>query len=235
MVKAKVKTIDLFAGIGGIRMGFDNAFGGTDTVFVSEWDEWAARTYRENFGEEPPVSGDITQIAAEDIPPFDICLAGFPCQAFSFAGHHTYVHRPVKWQYFANPRIASPGVGFPHLRAWTASVSSNWACRPKCRMLNAIRSQTRGYRVTPARSAILSGAGSVAGPARGGRSKDAPGRSFNAIHAPRGRLRMRRTRAALRTASLRLRRGRLWLRAAKRPPARAAPAGPWPTSSGRAR
>lgn len=84
-----LSSIDLFAGIGGIRLGFENAFGkDLDTVFVSEWDEWAARTYRENFGEQPPVEGDITKIAAKDIPPFDICLAGFPCQAFSFAGSH---------------------------------------------------------------------------------------------------------------------------------------------------
>ena len=46
------------------------------------------------------------------------------------AARHTYVHRPVKWQYFANPRVANPGVGFLLLRAWAASVSSNWACRP---------------------------------------------------------------------------------------------------------
>jgi DNA (cytosine-5)-methyltransferase 1 len=84
----RYKAIDLFAGIGGIRLGFDKAFNGMDTVFVSEWDEWAARTYRENFGDEPPVSGDITEIDAADVPPFDICLAGFPCQAFSLAGHH---------------------------------------------------------------------------------------------------------------------------------------------------
>lgn len=84
-----LSSIDLFAGIGGIRLGFERAFGkNLETVFVSEWDEWAARTYCENFGDVPHVEGDITKIAAKDIPPFDICLAGFPCQAFSFAGHH---------------------------------------------------------------------------------------------------------------------------------------------------
>ena len=86
---APLESIDLFAGIGGIRLGFEKAFGkNLETVFVSEWDEWAARTYRENFGDTPQVEGDITKIAAESIPEFDICLAGFPCQAFSFAGHH---------------------------------------------------------------------------------------------------------------------------------------------------
>lgn len=84
------RAIDLFAGIGGIRLGFEQGFGKNDieTVFVSEWDEHAAKTYAINFGDVPPVQGDITKIDAADIPPFDIALAGFPCQAFSFAGKH---------------------------------------------------------------------------------------------------------------------------------------------------
>ncbi len=95
-----LKSIDLFAGIGGIRMGFDQAFGDAiDTVFASEFDEYAVKTYAANYAtpaapcssvepmcESPYVYGDITQIAAEDVPAFDICLAGFPCQAFSIAG-----------------------------------------------------------------------------------------------------------------------------------------------------
>ena len=82
-----LKSIDLFAGIGGIRMGFDLAFGkGIETVFVSEWDAFAQKTYVANFGETPTIAGDITKIKEEDIPKFDICLAGFPCQAFSLAG-----------------------------------------------------------------------------------------------------------------------------------------------------
>lgn len=81
------KTIDLFAGIGGIRMGFDRAFeGNTETVFVSEWDEFAQKTYRANFHDGIEIAGDITKIDEKDIPKFDICLAGFPCQAFSLAG-----------------------------------------------------------------------------------------------------------------------------------------------------
>ena len=81
-----LKSIDLFAGIGGIRMGFDQAFGDKiETVFVSEWDAHAQKTYAANFG-ECHIAGDITQIKEEDIPAFDICLAGFPCQAFSLAG-----------------------------------------------------------------------------------------------------------------------------------------------------
>ena len=87
MNKAILKSIDLFAGIGGIRLGFEQAFGDTiKTVFTSEWDKYAQKTYSENFHDEFPIAGDITCIDAEDIPDFDICLAGFPCQAFSLAG-----------------------------------------------------------------------------------------------------------------------------------------------------
>lgn len=76
------RFIDLFAGIGGIRLGFE-AVGG-HCVFSSEFDENACKTYEANFGEHP--SGDITKIAAKDIPDFDILLGGFPCQAFSIIG-----------------------------------------------------------------------------------------------------------------------------------------------------
>jgi len=81
------KTIDLFAGIGGIRLGFDKAFNNkTKTVFVSEWDEYAKKTYKANFNDDINIAGDITKIKEDEISNFDICLAGFPCQAFSLAG-----------------------------------------------------------------------------------------------------------------------------------------------------
>lgn len=87
MTNAKYHAIDLFAGVGGIRLGFEQAFGNKmDTVFVSEMDKWANKTYALNFGQEPSVAGDITKVEAKDIPAFDIGLAGFPCQAFSIAG-----------------------------------------------------------------------------------------------------------------------------------------------------
>lgn len=80
-------SIDLFAGIGGIRKGFENAFkDDIETVFVSEWDEHAQKTYRANYKDNFEIAGDITKIDEKDIPVFDICLAGFPCQAFSLAG-----------------------------------------------------------------------------------------------------------------------------------------------------
>lgn len=81
------KSIDLFAGIGGIRLGFEQAFGDDiKTVFVSEWDEYAQKTYKANFTDDFEIAGDITKISEDDVPDFDICLAGFPCQAFSLAG-----------------------------------------------------------------------------------------------------------------------------------------------------
>ncbi|MCI8595268.1 MAG: DNA cytosine methyltransferase [Clostridia bacterium] len=82
-----LKSIDLFAGIGGIRLGFEQAFGqNLKTVFVSEWDKNAQKTYVANFSDDFEIAGDITQINESSIPDFDICLAGFPCQAFSLAG-----------------------------------------------------------------------------------------------------------------------------------------------------
>lgn len=74
--------IDLFAGIGGIRLPFQNQ--GGHCVFTSEWDKFAKKTYAANYGEIP--RGDITRIAAADIPSHDVLLAGFPCQSFSQAG-----------------------------------------------------------------------------------------------------------------------------------------------------
>lgn len=83
------KSIDLFAGIGGIRRGFDNAFGKEiETVFVSEWDAPAQQTYKANYSDPFEIAGDITEVKEENVPAFDICLAGFPCQAFSMAGKH---------------------------------------------------------------------------------------------------------------------------------------------------
>ena len=76
------KFIDLFAGIGGIRLAFEKQ--GGECVFSSEWDKFSQITYKENFGEIP--SGDITAIHERDIPNHDILLAGFPCQPFSHAG-----------------------------------------------------------------------------------------------------------------------------------------------------
>lgn len=80
--KGKFSFIDLFAGIGGIRIAFERA--GGKCVFTSEWDKPCQITYEANFGEKP--QGDITKIAAKDIPDHDILTGGFPCQAFSIIG-----------------------------------------------------------------------------------------------------------------------------------------------------
>lgn len=81
---AEFTFIDLFAGIGGIRLGFESV--GGRCVFTSEWDPYAQKTYRRNFGEDHLIAGDITQIDATDVPDHDVLLAGFPCQPFSLAG-----------------------------------------------------------------------------------------------------------------------------------------------------
>ena len=78
----KFKFIDLFAGIGGIRIPFEEL--GGKCVFSSEWDKFSQITYNANFGEVP--HGDITQIDEKDIPKHDLLVGGFPCQAFSQAG-----------------------------------------------------------------------------------------------------------------------------------------------------
>lgn len=82
MRSRQLKFIDLFAGIGGIRIAFERA--GCKCVFSSEWDKQAQKTYFENFGEIP--TGDIRKIGSSDIPDFDVLCAGFPCQPFSIAG-----------------------------------------------------------------------------------------------------------------------------------------------------
>lgn len=78
--------IDLFAGIGGIRMGFEKH--GGKCVFTSEWNQFAVKTYMANFppDEQHVFAGDITMVDAEDVPDHDVLLAGFPCQPFSIAG-----------------------------------------------------------------------------------------------------------------------------------------------------
>lgn len=87
----KLKFIDLFAGIGGFHIAFENV--GAECVFASEWDKFARKTYKHNFKKRNPklfetnnFKGDITKIDKEAIPDFDILAGGFPCQPFSQAG-----------------------------------------------------------------------------------------------------------------------------------------------------
>ena len=90
------RFIDLFAGIGGMRLGFERA-GGT-CVFSSEWDKYSQKTYAANFGEIP--HGDITQILEPEIPKFDVLLAGFPCQPFSTIGKRQGFEHPTQGTLF---------------------------------------------------------------------------------------------------------------------------------------
>ncbi|WP_299773024.1 DNA (cytosine-5-)-methyltransferase [uncultured Pseudoteredinibacter sp.] len=76
--------IDLFAGIGGIRRGFESI--GGQCIFTSEWDKYSQKTYRANYPDHHPVVGDITKVDSALIPDHDVLLAGFPCQPFSLAG-----------------------------------------------------------------------------------------------------------------------------------------------------
>ncbi|MBQ8978213.1 MAG: DNA (cytosine-5-)-methyltransferase [Oscillospiraceae bacterium] len=81
-VKSDFSFIDLFAGIGGMRLAFEKI--GGHCVYSNEWNKYCQQTYFANFGEQP--DGDITKVNAADIPDHDILVAGFPCQPFSIAG-----------------------------------------------------------------------------------------------------------------------------------------------------
>ena len=78
----EIRFIDLFAGIGGLRLAFET--NGGKCVYSSEWNKYSQETYKANFGEEP--EGDITQVEASTIPDHEVLVAGFPCQPFSIAG-----------------------------------------------------------------------------------------------------------------------------------------------------
>lgn len=81
-MKSKFKFIDLFAGIGGMRIAYQNV--GGECVYSSEWNKFSQQTYKANFGDLP--DGDITKVEAHTIPYHDVLVAGFPCQPFSIAG-----------------------------------------------------------------------------------------------------------------------------------------------------
>ncbi len=84
MPRASFTFIDLFAGIGGMRMGFEAA--GGRCVFTSEWNPFAQKTYAANFGGGEAIAGDIRALNEDEIPDHDVLVAGFPCQPFSIAG-----------------------------------------------------------------------------------------------------------------------------------------------------
>lgn len=84
-MKEEFKTLDLFAGVGGVRLGFERA--GFKTIFANDFDKTCKDTYDLNFSEPKLTIKDIWKVEIKDIPKFDILLGGFPCQAFSIAGY----------------------------------------------------------------------------------------------------------------------------------------------------
>ena len=102
--KVKYRAIDLFDGIGGLRLGFKESFKSEiEFVFSSEIYEKAIQVYEENFGEKP--KGDITKILPEEIPDHEILIGGWPCQAFSIAGRQKGFEDPRGNLFFAISNI----------------------------------------------------------------------------------------------------------------------------------
>lgn len=136
------KFIDLFAGIGGIRLGFESV--GGKCVFSSEWDEKACETYKANFDDMP--AGDITKIPTDEIPEFDILLAGFPCQPFSIIGDKAgFQHETQGTLFFEIERI----LGDRHPKAFMLENVRNLTAHDGGKTFKVIIShlEALGYRV----------------------------------------------------------------------------------------
>lgn len=96
--KTKLKAIELFAGIGGFRLGM--AAANIETIWANDVSELSSQVYRSNFGEDALVLGDIREINLAEIPPHDILTAGFPCQPFSAAGKKQGVRDRIRGTLF---------------------------------------------------------------------------------------------------------------------------------------
>lgn len=132
----KFSFIDLFAGIGGIRLPFQQA--GGQCVFTSEWDKFAQIVYATNFGEAP--YGDITKIGNHEIPAHDLLLAGFPCQAFSQAGRKKGFYDTRGTLFFEIQRI----LAFHQPKAFVLENVKQLAGHDSGRTLKIILSVLRG-------------------------------------------------------------------------------------------
>lgn len=102
-MKKKITVASMFAGIGGIDLAFEQA--GFSVVWANDIDKYACRTYRMNFGEEYLVEGDIQDVKTEDIPDFEVLIAGFPCQAFSSVGLEKGFEDPRGNLFFETARV----------------------------------------------------------------------------------------------------------------------------------
>ncbi len=100
-----MKVCSLFSGIGGIDLAFQQA--GFDIIWANEFDKDAAKTYRRNFGDEYLIERDIRSVSPEDIPDFDVLVAGFPCQPFSIAGKQKGFDDPRGNLFFEIARIVA--------------------------------------------------------------------------------------------------------------------------------
>jgi DNA (cytosine-5)-methyltransferase 1 len=145
--------IELFAGIGGFRLAFQNV-GGT-CLFASEWDKYAAQTYEANFGQPP--KGDITKIPTAEIPDHDILTAGFPCQPFSIAGvtknnalgnAHGFEHATQGTLFFDVARIIKAKKPKAFLLENVKNLMRHDAGRTYERVLNTLEDEL-GYHVYP--------------------------------------------------------------------------------------
>ncbi len=148
--------IDLFAGIGGMRIGFEEA--GGRCVYTSEWDEYARKTYAANFETaEHPFDGDITQVDPASVPDHDVLLGGFPCQPFSIAGvskhnalgrAHGFLHETQGTLFFAAARM----IDVKRPRAFLLENVRNLTTHDRGRTFKTIMAVLQdelGYLVTP--------------------------------------------------------------------------------------
>ncbi len=148
--------IDLFAGIGGIRLGFEAA--GGRCVYTSEWDEYARHTYEVNFDTAGhPFDGDITIVAPSSVPDHDVLLGGFPCQPFSIAGvtkhnalgrAHGFLHETQGTLFFSAARI----IDVKRPRAFLLENVRNLQTHNRGRTFKtimAVLEKDLGYHVTP--------------------------------------------------------------------------------------
>jgi len=153
--EADFTFIDLFAGIGGIRLGFEKA--GGQCVFTSEWNKYAVMTYSDNFTVDHEIAGDITRVNENNIPDHDVLLAGFPCQPFSIAGvskknalgrQHGFLDETQGTLFFDVARI----IKAKRPKAILLENVKNLMSHDKGRTFNVIKNtltQDLGYRIFP--------------------------------------------------------------------------------------